>query len=253
VSDSENSNEGQESALAKLEAEEYRSGGFNLYHDIREKLMRGGVPANEIAIIHDFNTDRKKGKLFEDLNVRPGADRDGSTEKLGVGVNMQNKLVAMHHLDPPRMMTPAMMEQRDGRGVRQGNTNEEIWNNRYGTEKSMDTGIYQMLENKGRFIVQALTAHGVGRNFEDAADEATLSMAEMKALLTGDSRVLRKAELEQESRNWKSTRRGLRMSNRAGPAGWREHARKRISRKPARSRASKRTTRFSRNISAAKR
>jgi RNA polymerase sigma factor (sigma-70 family) len=194
----EDTPEGEENALAKLEENEYRSGGFNLYHDIREKLVKGGIPSGEIAIIHDFNTDLRRERLFNDLNAGKMRVVIGSTEKLGVGVNMQKKLIAMHSLDPPRMMTPAMVEQRKGRGIRQGNDNEEIYDNEYGSEKSMDTGIYQMLENKGRFIVQALTSKGVGRSFEDAADEATLSMAEMKALLTGDPRVLRKAELEQE-------------------------------------------------------
>lgn len=198
VSDSAESEEAKESELSALETNEYASGGFNLYHDIRAKLIRGGVPADEIAIIHDFNTDKKKAKLFDDVNDGRVRIVLGSTEKLGIGVNMQTRLVALHHLDPPRMMTPAMVEQRDGRGIRQGNTNAEIWNNRYGTEQSMDTGIYQMLENKDRFIKQALSGKGVGRAFEDAADEATRSMAEMKALLTGDERVLRKSELEQE-------------------------------------------------------
>src|SRR5581483_3840742 len=196
--DIEDSEKEKESELSMLEKSEYKSGGFNLYHDIKDKLIAKGVPASEVAIIHDYNTDLQRQRLFDEVNSGKVRIIIGSTEKLGVGVNMQTKLVALHHLDPPRMMTPAMMEQRDGRGVRQGNTNKEIWNIRYGSEKSMDTGIYQMLENKGRFIHQALMAKGVGRTFDDAADEATLSMAEMKALLTGDTRVLRKAELEGE-------------------------------------------------------
>ena len=199
-----------ESELSKQEDKEFASSGFNLYHDMREKLVALGVPREQIGIIHEHNTDIRRAALFDAVNAGRIRIVIGSTEKLGVGVNMQERLAAMLHLDPPRMMTPAMMEQRIGRGVRQGNgyaPNDGpksrnwgggIYNLMYAVEKSMDTGIYQMLENKGRFISQVLSGVGVGRSFEDAADELTRNMAMMKAIATGDTRVMRMAELKQQ-------------------------------------------------------
>jgi N12 class adenine-specific DNA methylase len=188
----------EDESLGKLEEKEFNAAGFNLYFDMRDKLIKGGVPAEQIAIIHEHNTDKRREKLFADVNAGKVRILIGSTEKLGVGVNVQRLLVAMHHMDPPRMMTPAMQEQRDGRGIRQGNENDQIENIRYGTEKSMDTGIYQMLESKGRFVAQVLTGKIEGRNFEDAASELVLNMAQVKAALTGDPLPIRLAELQAE-------------------------------------------------------
>lgn len=203
-----------EEARAQAEASAYKEARFNLYKDLRAKLVERGIPAEQIAIIHEADTDKKREALFD--RVKKGEVRViiGSTEKLGVGVNIQDRLVAAHHLDPPRTMTPAMMEQRDGRIIRQGNLfatpdfdgeknaeyipGFEVQVVRYGVEKSMDTGIYQLLENKQRFIVQALTNRGVGREFDDPGDEVLLSMQQMKAMLTGDQRVIRLVELKQK-------------------------------------------------------
>ena len=196
--------EGEESAESVAETKAYKDGGFNLYQDLRDKLVARGIPREQIAIIHEYDNDKKREQLFAAVNRGDIRVLIGSTEKMGVGVNVQERLVALHHLDPPRMLTPAMMEQRNGRGIRQGNMlleqdpgfEIEILN--YGTERSMDTAIYQKLEDKGRMLAQVLAGKGVGRSFEDAAGELSAVMAEFKAALTGDARVLRKLELENE-------------------------------------------------------
>lgn len=194
--------EGGESAQSKRETEAYKAAGFNLYKDLKQKLIDRGIPADEIAIIHEHDTEPKRNALFEAVKRGDVRVLIGSTEKMGVGVNVQNRLVALHHLDPPRMLTPAMMEQRNGRGIRQGNElleadpNFKITILNYGTERSMDTAIYQKLEDKGRMLAQVLSGKGVGRTFDDAAGELSAVMAEFKASLTGDARVMRKLELE---------------------------------------------------------
>jgi N12 class adenine-specific DNA methylase len=229
--DAEDAPDDVEDAEAKARSEQedadYKSGGFNLYHDIRDKLIAAGVPAKEIAIVHDYNTDQRREQLFADMNAGTIRILIGSTEKTGVGVNVQTLLYAMHHLDPPRSMTPAMMEQRKGRMIRQGNENEEVEELQYGTEKSMDTGIYQMLEDKGRFIAQVLSGEGVGREFEDAADELVLGMAEMKAMLTGDPRVLQKVELDGKVKRLQQERSGF-ESNKAREIQKLDQTRRRI-------------------------
>lgn len=207
--DDEGDGDAEAAARQAAEDADYRSGGFNLYHDLRDKLIKAGIPANEIAIIHDYNTDNKRTKLFEQVNAGKIRVLIGSTEKMGVGVNAQKRLIAAHHLDPPRSMTPAMMEQRNGRIIRQHNDNEEVEILLYGVEKSMDIGIYQMLEAKQRMIVQVLSAQGVGRTFEDAADEVVMSMSQMKAMLTGDGRALRLSEIEQQLRTLYERRTGF--------------------------------------------
>ncbi len=182
----------------RRELEEYRNARFNLYQDIKAKLVKAGIPEREIAIIHDYNTDKRREQLFEALNAGRVRVLLGSTERMGVGVNVQQRLIALHHLDPPRMMTPAMMEQREGRIIRQGNPHEEVYILRYGVEGSLDTAIYQILENKARMINGVLNAELDSSDFEDAADEVTLSLGEQVALMTGDPRVMRKAELESQ-------------------------------------------------------
>ena len=209
IEDSDNKDE-KDSELSKQEDKEFKSGGFNLYYDIKSKLIAQGIPAGEIAIIHEYETDAKRASLFEAVNTGKIRVVIGSTEKLGVGVNMQERLVAALHLDPPRMMTPAMVEQRVGRIIRQGNGYAEpdkegspnwgggVYNIYYGVEKSMDTGVYQMLENKGRAMAQALSGIGIGREFDDPSDELTQSMAMMKAIATGDKRVIDMAKFKQQ-------------------------------------------------------
>ena len=163
--------------------------GFNIYDDIKTKLISRGVPAEEIAFIHDANTDEKKKALFS--RVRSGNVRVlmGSTAKMGAGTNVQDRLVALHDLDAP--WRPGDLEQRKGRIARQGNMNETVHVYRYVTEQTFDSYIWQTLENKQRFISQIMTSKSPVRSCEDA-DETTLSYAEVKALCAGDPRIREK-------------------------------------------------------------
>lgn len=209
--DEDDAGERDAAAAAKAEANAYKGPGFNLYRDLKAKLVARGIPENEIAIIHDFNTNEARTRLFEKMNAGAVRVLIGSTERAGVGVNIQARLVAMHQMDPPRSMTPAMKEQREGRIIRQGNlfATRKIGGEPnphyiegfkaqilyYGTEKSADTSIYQLIENKQRFITQALMGRTNTREFDDPADEATLGLSQLRAELTGDKRVIRMAEL----------------------------------------------------------
>ena len=167
--------------------------GFNIYDDIKTKLISRGVPAEEIAFIHDANTDEKKKALFS--RVRSGNVRVllGSTAKMGAGTNVQDRLVALHDLDAP--WRPGDLEQRKGRIARQGNMNETVHVYRYVTENTFDSYIWQTLENKQRFISQIMTSKSPVRSCEDA-DETTLSYAEVKALCAGDPRIRKKMDLD---------------------------------------------------------
>ena len=167
--------------------------GFNIYDDIKTKLISRGVPAEEIAFIHDANTDEKKKALFS--RVRSGNVRVllGSTAKMGAGTNVQDRLIALHDLDAP--WRPGDLEQRKGRIARQGNMNETVHVYRYVTEQTFDSYIWQTLENKQRFISQIMTSKSPVRSCEDA-DETTLSYAEVKALCAGDPRIREKMDLD---------------------------------------------------------
>ena len=167
--------------------------GFNIYDDIKTKLISRGVPESEIAFIHDANTDEKKKALFS--RVRSGNVRVllGSTAKMGAGTNVQDRLVALHDLDAP--WRPGDLEQRKGRIARQGNMNETVHVYRYVTEQTFDSYIWQTLENKQRFISQIMTSKSPVRSCEDA-DETTLSYAEVKALCAGDPRIREKMDLD---------------------------------------------------------
>ena len=167
--------------------------GFNIYDDIKTKLISRGVPAEEIAFIHDANTDEKKKALFS--RVRSGNVRVllGSTAKMGAGTNVQDRLIALHDLDAP--WRPGDLEQRKGRIARQGNMNETVHVYRYVTEQTFDSYIWQTLENKQRFISQIMTSKSPVRSCEDA-DETTLSYAEVKALCAGDPRIRKKMDLD---------------------------------------------------------
>ena len=167
--------------------------GFNIYDDIKTKLISRGVPAEEIAFIHDANTDEKKKALF--AKVRSGNVRVllGSTAKMGAGTNVQDRLIALHDLDAP--WRPGDLEQRKGRIARQGNMNETVHVYRYVTENTFDSYIWQTLENKQRFISQIMTSKSPVRSCEDA-DETTLSYAEVKALCAGDPRIKEKMDLD---------------------------------------------------------
>ncbi|WP_234993085.1 MULTISPECIES: helicase-related protein [Paenibacillus] len=168
-------------------------GTFNVYDEIKRKLLEKGVPAAEIVYIHDANTDAQKKELFG--KVRAGQVRIllGSTFKMGAGTNVQTKLVAIHDLDCP--WRPRDLEQRLGRVIRQGNQNGEAHIYRYVTENTFDAYLYQTLENKQRFISQIMTSKSPVRSAEDI-DEAALSYAEVKALATGNPYIKEKMGLD---------------------------------------------------------
>ena len=166
---------------------------FNVYDDIKRKLIADGVPENEIAFIHDADTEKKKDELF--AKVRNGEVRVlmGSTQKMGAGTNVQDRLIALHDLDCP--WRPADLEQRAGRIIRQGNKNPEVNIYRYVTESTFDAYLYQTVENKQKFISQVMTSKTPLRSCEDV-DESVLSYAEVKALCIGDTRIKEKMELD---------------------------------------------------------
>ena len=170
-------------------------GEFNIYDDIREKLVAMGIPKEEIAFIHEANSDKQKDELF--AKVRKGEIRIlmGSTQKMGAGTNVQNKLIAMHDLDVP--WRPADLEQRAGRIVRQGNENEKVNIYRYVTENTFDSYLWQTIENKQKFISQIMTSKTPVRVAEDV-DESSLNYAEIKALATGDPKIKEKMDLDNE-------------------------------------------------------
>lgn len=170
-------------------------GEFNIYDDIREKLVAMGIPKEEIAFIHEANSDKQKDELF--AKVRKGDVRIllGSTQKMGAGTNVQNKLIALHDLDVP--WRPADLEQRAGRIVRQGNENKEVSIYRYVTENTFDAYLWQTIENKQKFISQIMTSKTPVRVAEDV-DESSLNYAEIKALATGDPKIKEKMDLDNE-------------------------------------------------------
>ena len=169
--------------------------GYSVYDEIIDKLVRHGLPREQIAAIGDADTDAKKQALFE--KVRSGVVRVliGSTQKMGTGTNVQKRLVALHHLDAP--WKPAEVEQRDGRILRQGNTNEEVSIFRYVTEGSFDAYMWQALETKARFINQVMTGDSAVRQAEDIGSQE-LSYAEVKAIASGNPAVLTLAEADAE-------------------------------------------------------
>lgn len=170
-------------------------GSFNIYDDIKEKLMDMGIPEKEIAFIHDANTEKQKDELF--AKVRKGDVRIlmGSTQKMGTGTNVQKKLIATHDLDVP--WRPADLEQRSGRIVRRGNENKDVKVFRYVTENTFDSYLWQTIENKQKFISQIMTSKTPARVAEDV-DESTLSYAEIKALATGNPLIKEKMDLDIE-------------------------------------------------------
>lgn len=169
--------------------------GYSAYDDVIEKLVAAGIPRSEIAAIGDADSDAKKQALFE--KVRNGSVRVliGSTQKMGTGTNVQQRLVALHHLDAP--WKPAEVEQREGRILRQGNTNEEVAVYRYVTEGSFDAYMWQALETKARFIGQVITGDNAARRAEDVGGQE-LSYAEVKAIASGNPAVLTLAEADAE-------------------------------------------------------
>lgn len=193
--------------------------GFSVYDDLKAKLVQAGVPAGEIAFIQDYDSDAAKLALFKD--VRSGKVRVlmGSTQKMGAGTNVQAKLVALHHLDAP--WRPADIEQREGRILRQGNSNPVVHVMRYVTEGSFDAYMWQTLETKAKFIAQIMTGECSARRIEDL-DSPALTYAEVKAIASGNPLVIEKAKVDaevmrlarlrgQHSEDQYNTRRRLRM------------------------------------------
>lgn len=170
-------------------------GSFNVYDDLKNKLMAAGVPEGEIAYIHDANTEARKKELF--AKVRAGQVRIlmGSTQKMGAGTNVQDRLVALHDLDCP--WRPSDLAQRLGRIVRQGNVNDKVDIYRYVTEGTFDAYLYQLVENKQKFIAQIMTSKSPVRVADDI-DETALSYSEIKALATGNSLIIEKCNLDME-------------------------------------------------------
>jgi len=168
-------------------------GSFNVYDDLKQKLMEKGVPEKEIAFIHDANTEAKKTELFG--KVKSGQVRFliGSTAKMGAGTNVQDRLIVLHHLDIG--WKPSDLEQREGRIIRQGNHNKKVHIFRYVTESTFDSYMWQLIENKQKFISQIMTSKAPVRSCEDV-DEAALSYAEVKALATGNPAVKEKMALD---------------------------------------------------------
>lgn len=170
-------------------------GTFSVYNDLRDKLIARGIPAEEIAFVHDANNEAQKKELF--AKVRRGKIRVlfGSTPRMGAGTNVQDRLIALHDLDCP--WRPRDLEQRSGRIIRQGNQNPEVQIYRYVTEGTFDSYLYQMVENKQRFISQVFTSKSPARVMQEI-DDAVLSYNEIKALATGNPMIIEHANLETE-------------------------------------------------------
>jgi len=186
------------------------SGKYDVYNDIKNKLIEKGVPANEIEFIHNAETDAKKANLFK--KVRTGDVRIllGSTSKMGAGTNVQDKLVALHHIDVP--WRPSDVEQREGRILRQGNTNKVVDIARYVTKESFDAYSWQLIETKQKFISQIYRGDTSIRKMEDL-DNSVMSYAQIKAIASGNPMILEKFKIDNEvqklqdkERTYKATR-----------------------------------------------
>jgi hypothetical protein len=176
---------------------------FNVYDEIRARLIAGGIPEREIAFIHDADTDAAKMTLFTNVNAGRVRILIGSTEKMGAGTNVQRRLKALHHLDAP--WRPRDIEQREGRILRQGNLNSEIDIYRYVTEGSFDAYMWQTLETKARFILQVMSGQTSVRSAEDLEGGA-LTYAEIKAIASGNPAVMEKVKIDTEIRKFDQLR-----------------------------------------------
>ncbi|MPZ28465.1 MAG: helicase [Micromonosporaceae bacterium] len=172
-----------------------KPGDWSVYQAVRQALAARGVPAEQVRFIHDAGSDAAKAQLFGDCRAGKVAVLLGSTAKMGVGTNVQDRLIALHHLDAP--WRPADIEQRDGRGLRQGNQNSSVRILRYVTEASFDIYMWQTLERKAAFIAQVMTGKATAREIEEISQTA-LSFAEVKALATGNPLIMEKAEIDTE-------------------------------------------------------
>ncbi|WP_282827651.1 helicase-related protein [Gulosibacter sediminis] len=171
------------------------SEGWNVYDALKEKLVEGGVPAEAVRFIHEAKNDAEKGRLFQAVRSGNVAVLVGSTEKMGMGTNVQDRITALHHVDCP--WRPADLEQRDGRAIRQGNQNPEVKLFRYVTERSFDTFMWQTVERKAKFIAQVMRGRLDVRELDDIGD-AALGFAETKAIASGDPLVLDRANAESD-------------------------------------------------------
>ena len=176
-------------------SEEQKPEEFDVYSYIKTELVKQGIPAGEIAFIHDAKTDSQRDTLFKDMRTGRKRILIGSTDKCGTGVNVQTHLVALHHLDCP--WKPSSIEQREGRGLRQGNQNPEVAVYRYVTTGTFDAYTWGVVENKQKFISQVMTSRTVSRSCEDI-DEAALSYAEIKAVASGNPLIREKMEIDNE-------------------------------------------------------
>lgn len=170
-------------------------GRFSVYPYIKEELVERGIPEHEICFIHDAKSEVQRDAIFSDMSNGNKRIILGSTPKMGTGVNIQEKLIALHHLDVP--WRPSDLEQREGRILRQGNTNDEVSIYRYVTRSTFDSYSWQIIENKQRFISQIMTSKSVARNAEDI-DESVLSYAEVKAIATGNPLIKEKMTIDNE-------------------------------------------------------
>jgi len=168
---------------------------FSLYDDIKQKLIKQGIPKNEIAFIHDAKTDKQRQDLFGKVNKGKIRILVGSTEKMGAGTNIQEKLVALHHIDCP--WRPSDLAQREGRILRRGNGNDQVDIYKYVTKDTFDAYLYQTIEKKQQFISQIMTDKSPMRSLEDI-DKLTLNYAEIKALCVGNPKIKEKMDLEQD-------------------------------------------------------
>lgn len=184
----------------------YEKGRFNLYEDIRDKLIAKGIPSEQVAIVHDYDTDTKRESLWNKINAGEVRILFGSTEKSGTGVNVQDKLGAIHHVDAPAR--PMDFIQRNGRGIRQGNENKDVDILTYGVEKSLDATSYQRLAIKESFIKQMMKGNISERTMEDVSDESDMSFDEIMANLSGNQYAIvytkKKYDLQAEQAKKKS-------------------------------------------------
>lgn len=213
-------------ALPCAETESERLDRLGIYGEIKRELVKRGIPAHEIVFIHDFETPAQKSKAFADANAGKIRVLLASTEKAGTGVNMQERLYALHHLDAP--WRPADVEQREGRILRQGNRYGEVRIFNYVTENSFDGYMWQTLENKARFIAQIMTGEVTARTAEDV-DDLVMTAAQVKAIASGNPRILERVSIEVELARlsrlysvWRNSRRHLKWEAEAIPARVRE-------------------------------
>lgn len=174
----------------------YKSGHeFDVYNYLKSELVRMGIPAEEIVFVHDAKTDAQRDVLFKEMRQGKKKIMIGSTDKCGTGVNVQTHLIAMHHVDCP--WKPSSIEQREGRGIRQGNENSEVAVYRYVTKETFDAYSWSVVENKQRFISQIMTSKSISRSCEDI-DEVTFQYAEIKAIATGNPMIKEKMEVDND-------------------------------------------------------